>query len=1138
MTDLVAVAGNAVAAYQRALGTVSNNIANVSTDGYSRQEITLEANPVSKVGNIFLGTGVIVNGVKRQYDSFTEANLRNSNSDLASQGPMVNYANRVIDVMGGATTGLTTALDQFFTSARDLSSEPASTVLRSSFVRDAQGLTSRFGELSSQLDMVQTETDQAIQSNVSNMNTICGELANVNKQLTKVQTEAAQPPDLLDQRDKLLRDLSAYAHVNASFTVNGTVTVSLGASFNQDVVVQGNSSKLISATSDPQFPGKTNLILDQYGTPSTLSNITSGSLSGLLAFQEQVLSSSRSALDNLATTLSQSINNVHEQGIDGYGKPGGALFSIDPTASSVAGGLRVAFDDPMKVSAAAQFRVIQSSTNTGGGLISLKYDLPAAGAAAEGPSNLQDILVNNDNVSAGRSITIDPSRPAMAVATVLNGMQDVSIFLDNAQVGQQLQVMTRDGRQVLGASINPTSLESSALLSTKGMAAGAQLSADYLNKSGDTGYKDMTVFYGVRADVQQEPIYNDAGQSLSSKTLPASITSTRINPDSTGFASGMFVLNGVSLGALTVTAGTKLQAKDVADWLKNADTGLAITASNEVRVPDKQLYLGAGLAINGKNVGTPPFSNKQALINAINATPNVGVFASMDLDGSLVIRNTDGSNISIENQAGGVSTNVNALGLPSGIIGGTVTMTQPLRTVATVNASQVNIPANQLNLGYPLNLYGSTISKPSPGFTSITDLAAAINTAATGVSATVTNGVLNLTKSSDVNGVIASLDSNGALTISSQSNNTKLINGTVSLARPLASSTASTNINQVKVPANQINLLMPLAINGQTIFKPSTGFGTSQGLADAINKAQTVVKANLDIDGNLILSSTNGPDNNSIQIATDSAGTNATGNALGVPAQTYRSAITDNTSVQVQTAQTDIELGFGSAANHGTPADLKQLGFRTGAYIKGATNEDLLVFVTGAGSASVAASYSGTPVDARQSLRAQPLEVSFTSATHYRIRDINTDTIVAERDFDPNASDLGVSYQGLRVSFTTPPETGDKFNIDGNADGTGNNENILDLAAIESKALVGNKTLSASYIDHVNIVGNISRQATIAQTALKVVHDQAVKAKDQVSGVSLDQEAADLIRYQQAYQAAAKVIQVGSQLFDSILQLR
>jgi flagellar hook-associated protein FlgK len=111
--------------------------------------------------------------------------------------------------------------------------------------------------------------------------------------------------------------------------------------------------------------------------------------------------------------------------------------------------------------------------------------------------------------------------------------------------------------------------------------------------------------------------------------------------------------------------------------------------------------------------------------------------------------------------------------------------------------------------------------------------------------------------------------------------------------------------------------------------------------------------------------------------------------------------------------------------------------------------------------------------------------------------------------------------------------------MDGNVDGTGNNENMLQLAALERKALIGgSKTLGTAYIDQVNEMGNIARQATIAKAALTVVHEQAVSARDQVAGVSLDQEAADLIRFQQAYQAAAKVLQVASQLFDSVLQVR
>lgn len=84
----------------------------------------------------------------------------------------------------------------------------------------------------------------------------------------------------------------------------------------------------------------------------------------------------------------------------------------------------------------------------------------------------------------------------------------------------------------------------------------------------------------------------------------------------------------------------------------------------------------------------------------------------------------------------------------------------------------------------------------------------------------------------------------------------------------------------------------------------------------------------------------------------------------------------------------------------------------------------------------------------------------------------------------------------------------------------------------------GGLTASESYIERVNQVGNVARQAAISQQALTVVYEQAREARDGVSGVSLDQEAAALVRFQQAYQANAKVMQIASQLFDSILQVR
>ena len=919
MSDMAGIAGNAVTVYQQALTTVSNNIANVATDGYSRQDVALQALPVTQTGQIFLGSGVAVDRIKRQYNEFVDSNLRNSNSDLASQEPMVNYANRVVDVMGGQTMGLNTALDQFFASARVMSSDPSSSVLRSSFVRDAQGVAERFGQLSAQLSLVEEETQQSLDSAVTQINALTKQIAQVNGQLTKKQSEADQPPDLLDQRDLLLRKLSTFAHVNTRFTANGTVSVSLGASMSQDVVVSGNSSLDIAASYDSKNSNKVSMVLDPYGKSTSLNGITSGTIAGILSFREQVLGTAQGTLDNLAKTFAKEVNTVHQQGIDGYGNPGLELFRFDPTAANAASGLSVAIEDPMRVSAAAQFRVIEGANNTSGTNASIKFDE----TPPIGPAPLQEVLVNNDHPSAARLVRVDTSLPVAAVASITNGMSDVSIYLDSLESGQQLQIMTRDGRQIIGQSMaSDTTLIGQMITTDNGFAAGATYSATYLNVSGASGYKDMNVFYGAQAQVQQQPIYNSKDQISGTKAFPALLEGARMQGSSTGLAATSLKLNGTALGALAdPAAGTTLQASAVATWInaQSATTYVTATATNAIVLTDSQVKYGMPLWINGVSVDSTTATSLNGLANAINNASATNVSARIDSQGQLRISNTTGDDITIAGTNVAGSSVQNALGLTAGTFRGQVSLTQALT------------------------------------------------------------------------------DSSG-----------------VAITRP-------------------------------------------------------------------------------------------------------------------------IQLGFGST---GTPADLAKLGFRTGAFISGAAKEDLLVFVTGAGTATVSASYAGKPIDGKQSLRAQPMKVEFTSATAYKITDTNTNTIVAERTLDPTQLNPGIRYQGIALSFTSPPALGDVFTLDGNKDGVGNNDNMLALAALEKKPLVGIKTLSNAYIDQVNELGNIARQATIAKSALTVVHDQAVKSRDELSGVSLDKEAADLIRYQQAYQAAAKVLQVASQLFDSVLQVR
>jgi flagellar hook-associated protein FlgK len=916
MSDLLGVSGNAVMAYQRALGTVSNNIANVATDGYSRQDVNLVSGAPRQVGSSFIGTGVIFDRVRRQYDAFAESNLRNSNADLQSQAPMVDYANRVIDVMAGQSMGLVSALDQFFTSARSLSSNPASTVLRGAFMRDAEGLASRFGELTAQLDLVDDETRQAVEASVGEINTLGLQLAQVNKQLSKTQSLDRQPAELLDQRDLLLRNLSDFSRLDTRFEPNGMVTVSLGASITQDVIVQGPVATRIGLNLNAASPEKISLVLDPYGSPRPLSGGSSGQLAGLLAFREQVLGSTRNQLDYLANTLAREVNAVHREGVDGYGDEAGDLFAIDDTGRA-AGSLRVALDDPMRIAAAAQFRVIKEANNTGSADARISYRAPSPA----GPPSLSDVLVNNAHPSAGREILVDAANPMGTVATVPAGLQNVVIYLDSPQIGQHLQLLTRDGRHVMGSALDEAT-QARLMMREQGMAAGASYSTSYLNGSDALGYKGMIAFYGARADVAVQQAFDSQGLPSAAVHMPALLAGGRITAgQSAGLPAGALEVNGVRLGALAPAAGTTLQAGDVAAWLNAAGApGITAKAVNEVRVPG----------------------------------------SSLKLDRTLRINNED-------------------------------------------------------------------ITRPAGGFASANDFVAAIN----------------------------------------------------------AKSTSS----------------------GVTAF--------------------------ISADGDLVLTNVSGQEGRDIRIEPGAT----SGNVLNITADVYAGRVSIERAL-VSGKDTPIEIGFGKGTDAGTPADLARLGFRTSATIKGQAPDDVLVFVTGNGAASVATSYQGEPLEPAQALRAQPLQVNFTAADRYTITDMRTGTVLAEREFDPAQVNSDISYQGLTLNFSTAPKVGDSFLIDANRDGTGSNENMLRLAEIESRSLIAGKTLGTAYIDHVSEMGNISRQATIAKEALGVVHEQAVAARDQVSGVSLDEEAANLIRFQQAYQASAKVMQIAGTLFDAVLGVR
>jgi len=175
-----------------------------------------------------------------------------------------------------------------------------------------------------------------------------------------------------------------------------------------------------------------------------------------------------------------------------------------------------------------------------------------------------------------------------------------------------------------------------------------------------------------------------------------------------------------------------------------------------------------------------------------------------------------------------------------------------------------------------------------------------------------------------------------------------------------------------------------------------------------------------------------------------------------------------------------------------------------------------------------------------------PLMIRFTSPTTYEIYDNSNpaspsllETVsgydpAAGADVFPTPSGLDFGYQ---VRLTGDPAAGDEFNIAYNSNGDGDNRNALALGQVLTGNIMGNGTESLSdvYNSLVSDVGTTTRQADLAERSHEQLLQRSLDARDSVSGVNLDEEAANLVRFQQAYQAAAQVIATANEMFDTLL---
>lgn len=189
------------------------------------------------------------------------------------------------------------------------------------------------------------------------------------------------------------------------------------------------------------------------------------------------------------------------------------------------------------------------------------------------------------------------------------------------------------------------------------------------------------------------------------------------------------------------------------------------------------------------------------------------------------------------------------------------------------------------------------------------------------------------------------------------------------------------------------------------------------------------------------------------------------------------------------------------------------------------------------GSGAIAAPSVNGPPPTNASLQ-DTVTITFNNpATTFNVVDTTTATTLASNV--AYTAGQSITYNGWTTQISGTPATNDVFTVSANTNGTSDGNNALSMAGLQTKMTLSNGTVSYEglYGQLVSQVGTKTNELQVTSQAQTNMVTQTTQAQQAVSGVNLDEEAANLIRYQQAYQAASKAIQIASTLFDSVLSI-
>ncbi|MDQ5911313.1 MAG: Flagellar hook-associated protein 1, partial [Pseudomonadota bacterium] len=253
MVDILRVSVTGLNAARTGMATTSHNIANVNTPYYSRQRIEQGTQTPEKYPYGYMGRGTDIESISRSIDEFVMKQMRGHTSGVSQYEELNDLTGQLSALLGDTEVGLTPDLEAFFGSLQDLADSPTSIPARQVLLDQAQTLTSRTEDINSALTDLRNAVDTGITNAVTAINDLSAGIAKINQDITLSQSApGTQPNDLLDNRDRMLADLSELVNVQVLTQKDGSVSVFMGSG--QPLVVSNSAFKLEAVQSgfDPQ----------------------------------------------------------------------------------------------------------------------------------------------------------------------------------------------------------------------------------------------------------------------------------------------------------------------------------------------------------------------------------------------------------------------------------------------------------------------------------------------------------------------------------------------------------------------------------------------------------------------------------------------------------------------------------------------------------------------------------------------------------------------------------------------------------------------------------------------------------------------------------------------------------------------